>query len=64
MSTIAFVEMPAFGHVDPSLPLARELVRRSERIVYFNDREFQSVIEATGAYFRAYPPRVATSAGT
>jgi UDP:flavonoid glycosyltransferase YjiC (YdhE family) len=37
--------MPAFGHVNPPLPLARELVRRGERVIYFNDAEFQSVVE-------------------
>jgi UDP:flavonoid glycosyltransferase YjiC (YdhE family) len=30
VSTIVFVEMPAFGHLNPSLPLARELVRRGD----------------------------------
>jgi UDP:flavonoid glycosyltransferase YjiC (YdhE family) len=32
-----FLEMPAFGHVNPSLPLAGELVSRGERVIYFND---------------------------
>ena len=54
MSTIAFVEMPAFGHVNPSLPIARELVRRGERVVYFTDVEFERTVERTGAEFRPY----------
>lgn len=62
MSTIVFVEMPAFGHVNPSLPLTRELVRRGERVIYYNDAEFQTVVEASGAEFRAYLPGVVTSA--
>jgi UDP:flavonoid glycosyltransferase YjiC (YdhE family) len=53
VSTIIFVEMLAFGHVNPSLPLARELARRGERVIYFNDSEFQSAVEASGATFRA-----------
>jgi MGT family glycosyltransferase len=53
--------MPAFGHVNPSLPLVRELVRRGERVVYYNDAEFRSVVEAAGAVFRPYAPGLVTS---
>jgi hypothetical protein len=63
VSTIVFVEMPAFGHVNPSLSLARELVRRGERVVYFNDAEFSHAVSAgSGAEFFPYPPGVMTSA--
>jgi Alpha/beta hydrolase family len=53
MGSIVFVEMLAFGHINPSLPLARELVRGGERVIYFNDAEFsQAVSEGSGAEFR------------
>ena len=56
MSSYAFVEVPAFGHVNSSLPLVRELVARGERVVFYNDAEFRPHVEATGAIFRRYPP--------
>ena len=61
MTVFAFVEMPAAGHVNPSLPIARELVRRGERVVYYTDAEFQSAVERTGATFHPYPTGVLTS---
>jgi hypothetical protein len=62
VTTIAFLEMPALGHVNPSLPLARELSHRAHRVIYYNDAEFQSVVAPTGTSFRPYPPRTVTSA--
>ncbi|HEY3058799.1 MAG TPA: macrolide family glycosyltransferase [Chloroflexota bacterium] len=61
MSTFVFVEMPAPGHVNPSLPIARELVRRGERVEYVTDAEFQSAVERTGATFHPHPTGVLTS---
>jgi len=61
VSTIVFIEMPAFGHVTPSLPVVRELVRRGERVIYYVSEEFRSPVEAVGATFVAYPERVLTS---
>lgn len=55
MSTIAFLNIPAHGHVNPTLPVAQELVRRGERVLYFNDEGFRPRIEATGAELRPYP---------
>jgi UDP:flavonoid glycosyltransferase YjiC (YdhE family) len=61
MAALVFVEMPAAGHVNPSLPIARELVRRGERVVYYTDAEFQAAVERTGATFRPYPAGALTS---
>jgi hypothetical protein len=35
--------------------VVRELVRRGERVVYYDTEEFRAQIEATGAAFRPYP---------
>jgi MGT family glycosyltransferase len=45
---------PAAGHVNPTLPVIAELVRRGERITYFSSGPFRARVEKTGAEFRAY----------
>jgi len=50
-----YFNIPAHGHVNPTLPLVRELVRRGEQVIYYNAEEFRAKIEATGAEFRPYP---------
>src|SRR5206468_12114593 len=61
MSKIVFIEMPASGHVNPTLPVVQELVRRGEHVTYYATEEFRSQIEQTGATFQPYPVRVLTS---
>lgn len=45
----AFISMPAHGHVNPTLPLAEELVRRGHRVSYAVGPEFAEAVAATGA---------------
>ncbi len=54
MSTVAFFCLPAHGHTNPTLPLVKELVRRGERVIYYNTEPFRAKVEETGATFRAY----------
>ncbi|MFI9270817.1 macrolide family glycosyltransferase [Kitasatospora sp. NPDC052896] len=46
---IAMVNIPAHGHVNPSLEVMRELVARGHRVSYVNDPSFAEQIESTGA---------------
>ncbi len=46
-----FLNIPAYGHVNPTLSLIRELVQRGEEVDYFCTGEFREIIEATGAHF-------------
>ena len=55
MSKAIYLNIPAHGHVNPSLPLLTELVQRGEQIIYVNAEEFRAAAEATGARFAAYP---------
>lgn len=52
MGKIVIYNVPAYGHVNPSLPLVRELVQRGEEVVYFNHEAFREPIAASGATFR------------
>jgi MGT family glycosyltransferase len=44
----------AYGHVNPTLAVAQELVRRGEQVVYYVTEEFRAAVEATGATFQPY----------
>jgi MGT family glycosyltransferase len=48
---IEFFGLPAHGHINPSLPLVAELVRRGHQLRYWAYPEFQAKIEAEGASF-------------
>jgi MGT family glycosyltransferase len=54
MPKALFFNVPAHGHIIPSLPLVAELARRGHQIIYFATDEYRAKIEATGAAFRAY----------
>lgn len=46
---IATVALP--GHVQPLVPIARELVRRGHDVIWMTGRAFRDTVEATGAQF-------------
>jgi UDP:flavonoid glycosyltransferase YjiC (YdhE family) len=41
---LAFVSIPAYGHVNPTLPLVAELVARGHRVTYFTSADFEPLI--------------------
>jgi MGT family glycosyltransferase len=53
--TAIFYNIPASGHVNPTLPVVTELVRAGEEVVYYASAGYRRAVEATGARFRAYP---------
>ena len=53
MATICMIGHPAPGHINPTLPVAAELVRRGERVHYFATEPFRPKIEQTGAAYHA-----------
>jgi UDP:flavonoid glycosyltransferase YjiC (YdhE family) len=52
MSKILVFNVPAHGHVNPTLPVVRELVSRGEQVAYYLTDEFEPQIRHTGAEFR------------
>ncbi len=54
MAKALFFGLPVHGHVNPTLPLVRQLVRRGEAVVYFATEEFATQIANTGASYRPY----------
>jgi MGT family glycosyltransferase len=54
MATYLILTLPAYGHVNPTLAIAQELVRRGQNVVYYLPEEFRESVEATRASFRSY----------
>jgi MGT family glycosyltransferase len=48
---IAFICLPAAGHVNPTLPVVAELVRRGHRVTYATGPKYAKAVESAGAVF-------------
>lgn len=55
MSTVAFLNIGMHGHINPTLPVVAELVRRGHSVTYHTSPAFRQEIEAAGAAVRLYP---------
>ena len=51
---ILMINVPYSGHVNPTIPLTKELVKRGHQVSYINAEEFRNKIEMTGATFLPY----------
>jgi MGT family glycosyltransferase len=54
MSKILVFNVPTQGHINPTLPVVAELVRRGTEVIYYLTESQRLRIEATSATFRAY----------
>lgn len=54
MSKILFVNGNLHGHINPTLPVVKELVQRGNEVYYCSTREFEPRIRAVGAAFLDY----------
>lgn len=53
MSRIVFINLPAYGHINPTLGLVDELVKNKEEVIYFSTDEFRNSIENAGGTFKS-----------
>lgn len=51
---IVFYGTPAYGHINPTIPIIKKLADEGFRVVYYATEEFRNRIEACGAEFRPY----------
>jgi MGT family glycosyltransferase len=56
MSTISFVNIDMHGHINPTLPIVTELVRRGHTVTYHVGSAFTDEVTAAGAKAFASPP--------
>lgn len=49
MAKILFATMPITGHVNPGLPIARQLVADGHEVKWYTGAKFKKAVEATGA---------------
>ena len=63
MQKIVYFGFPAHGHVNPSLPIVSELIRRGAHVDYDSREPFRRSVEWTGAAFHDYGSRFAVPAG-
>lgn len=55
MESILFINANLHGHINPTLPLVKELVADGNRVDYFCAQQFQEKVMETGAEFLNYP---------
>lgn len=55
MAKTIFFNIPAQGHINPALPVIRELLQRGEQVICVNTEGMRAIHEAIGATFAAYP---------
>jgi MGT family glycosyltransferase len=54
MARFLFAVFPVSGHINPAMPIARELVKRGHDVRWYSTLRFKRAIEQTGARFVPY----------
>jgi len=56
MAKVLFVNMPAYGHVNPTLPMVSAFVKAGHTVDYLLTEEFRKKVEYSGATLITYRP--------
>jgi UDP:flavonoid glycosyltransferase YjiC (YdhE family) len=56
MTTFAFFNLPARGHINPTLPIVKQLVSERATVHYFVGEEYRELVERAGSRFHPLPP--------
>lgn len=54
MAKVLYIAAPAYGHLNPSLPVVKELVARGEEVTYYSTEKFRTKITKAGATYMPY----------
>ncbi|PFJ13378.1 glycosyl transferase [Bacillus cereus] len=54
MANVLVINFPGEGHINPTLAIVSELIRRGETVVSYCIEDYRKKIEATGAEFRVF----------
>ncbi len=52
---VVIFNVPTSGHVNPTLPLAAELIQRGHQVIYYLNAAYRAAITVTGAEYRPLP---------
>ena len=58
MKKIAVFSFFGYGHINPILPVVQQLSEMGNSIDFYSITPFKSKIQATGAHFKAYSPKI------
>jgi MGT family glycosyltransferase len=55
MAIFVFLNLPARGHINPTLPIVHELAARGHEVHYFTAEAYRGIVETAGAKFHLLP---------
>ncbi len=55
MSKTIVLNLPEHGHINATLPVVAELVRRGEQVLYYGTEPYREAIAEAGAHYLPYP---------
>jgi len=58
---IALTSVPAHGHINPTLPMVRELTQRGHSVLYATNERMRETVEAAGAELVPLPGEMPTN---